>query len=54
MTGKQPKQGNVKLTISIKKETRDALNLHATKKHKLGLIIDDLVSEKYLEKQISN
>lgn len=46
MTSKQPKQGNVKLTISIKTETRNKLQQQAKNKHAIGQIIDALYTEK--------
>ena len=42
MTGKQPKQGNVKLTLSVKTETRDSLRQCAKNKLAIGKVIDNI------------
>lgn len=45
MTGKQPKTGNVKITLSVKAETREALKQCATSTRKIGAVIDDIFKE---------
>ena len=45
MLGKQPKQGNKKITLSIKNETYTTLKNLATSTNKRGAVIDALLQQ---------